>query len=105
MSVTKRILFGNGSEYAEPRSALAMEFWDRASQFKHRVALKRRNELPGPFWDASWPNCLRRAIDELCIEAVPINGGLFFRSPEDKSAVTALAEKLWRMRIAERAGR
>lgn len=69
---------------------------DLTKKYPFRLAANRRNRRAAkPYWDVYWPGAISKAISELGIEAVNINGGTFFKTKEDLDTVSARAEDIW----------
>lgn len=96
MSLTKRIWIDRDPAYEDVRRKYAEEAATARSQFTFRLATRRRNKLASrPHWDPLWSASLGQVAKELKIDAVNVNGGMFFRTAEDRDAVELLAQKLW----------
>lgn len=105
MGLSKRIWIDRDPAYAEVRQKYAEEAWERARQFTFRGALKRQNKVVSdPHWDPIWRNTPYRAAQQLGIEHITINDGIFFRTAEARQAVMKLAERLWLDRIEQAYG-
>lgn len=103
LSLTKRIWFDRDPAYEDIRQRIGEENQRYIEQFKFRAPLNRRNKLADrPHWDPIWPSSLDRAAEELKIEVVRVNEGIFFRTREQRDATKRLAEVLWRKNIEAR---
>jgi hypothetical protein len=99
VSVSKRLFFDNDPADDEARRRLRELHWEHIEQFTFRIPTRRLNkrELPHE-WDSLWPGSLSAAANELKIECVCVNAGMFFRTEEERDAVQARAEVIWRER-------
>lgn len=95
MSATKRLLFNRdrlpetiSAQWSAKRDALE-------SRLTVRIPTRRKNTVFGRRWDPLWPSCLRRAADDLSIEFMRVNDGLFVASEHEADRVKARAEALW----------
>jgi hypothetical protein len=96
MSLTKRVLFGKDPALDQIRRRIGEENWAYVDKFPFRVPMRRRNKGAGtPQWDRHWPISLERAVEELKLEVVRVNEGMFFRSEHQRDAAVRLAESSW----------
>ncbi|RYG95211.1 MAG: hypothetical protein EON58_14655 [Alphaproteobacteria bacterium] len=95
MSITKSIWVEHHPEYADARRHFHDRFFNNAEAFRYRLqdtkferatnGKRRRN----PWW--SW--AVSKALKELALEIVCINGGIFFRTQAERDRVKELAER------------
>lgn len=92
MSITKRILFENHPEDDAARAEIKKSNWDYIREFAFRLPCRRKG--PDGRWDSCWPGYLSRAAEQLGIEFVFVNEGMFFRLDEDRAQVLQRAKQL-----------
>lgn len=95
MSLTKRIWFDRDPAYDELRKRRAQEAWAYREQFTFRIATRRKSKIGARHWDPFWTSCLLQAANELGIETVNVNNGMFLRTKSDQELVKARAEAIW----------
>lgn len=96
MSMSKRIMFDDDPRHDEIRAEIKRRTWDYIDQFKFRIQgskLKMRDGKRRK--DAFWGYALHRAVRELNTECVSVNGGLFFRTVQERDAVLKLANTIY----------
>jgi|SRR5579871_1672322 len=96
MSLTKRILFGKDPADDHFRRRMAKESAAYLVQFSFRVPMRRKSKGGGrPHWDRRWPIGLELAVRDLKLEVVRVNGGMLFRTADQRDAVLRKAERYW----------
>lgn len=106
MSLTKRIFIDRDPAYAEVRERNGRENAAYREQFGYRIPINRRNPRGGkPHWDPYWPRCLSVAADDLEIEGIYVNSGMFLRTAEERDRVRSLADIAWKLHLERLAAR
>jgi hypothetical protein len=101
MSITKRVWIDRDPAYADVRKRYADETWRYIKEFEFRIPM-RRNKAGSRSPDRWWLISLERAVRQFEVEVVRVNGGMFFRTVEQRDACLARAEEIWKLRPAER---
>lgn len=94
LSLSKRLLFASNPLDSAARAEMRKRNAEYIAQFPYRIAMKRRATSGSQYWDSRWALCLERAVRELEIEVVRVNGGLFTSDENDRDAVRDRAENL-----------
>lgn len=108
MGLTKRALFDNDPAHDGIRQHWAEERDRLFAEFTVRLPTRRKNRLlGGGRWDSLWPGSLAKAANELNIDHIGINDGMFFRTVEERERTARRGEELWRelvtrLKLAER---
>lgn len=92
MSISKRILFERHSEDDAARAKIKKSNGDYAAKFTFR--LPRRRKGADGRWDVAWMWHLDKAADQLGLEYVNINDGMFFETEANRKAVVQRAKEL-----------
>lgn len=107
MSLYKRIWIDKDPAYAGFRAAQTADAWKKANELValgFRIPTRRRNVFPGAIgrWCPFWANRVSRAADELEIEFIHVNDGMYFHTKAERDQTFARAEELWRETLAQR---
>jgi hypothetical protein len=101
MSYSKRILFGDDPADAAVRAQLEDKTRAHLAAFTFKIPVRRKNPLPGPYWDPRWRVALDRAVRELAVRVVNINDQVCASSQADANAIKAKAEVLYQVDLSE----
>ena len=94
MSLSKRLIFERHPEDDEARAKMKKSNWAYVEKFKFRLPCRRKT-AEGK-WDPVWPSYLVRAAEQLDIEYVFVNEGMFFQRREQCELVRQRAKELER---------
>lgn len=98
MSISKRILFERHPEDDEARAKIKKSNWDYVREFTFRLPCRRKGK--DGKWDPCWPSYLARAAEQLDIEFVFVNEGMFFRLDKHRTATLNRAKQLEKNALA-----
>ena len=94
MSVTKRMWIERDPEFQAQRDKAAPNFSELEKEFPFRMPASKLKTANGrKRRDAFWPWAIEKAIRETGAASIQINGGVFFRTEEERDLVKSLAER------------